>query len=95
MTYRNFKDPVYVNWRKKVYARDKYTCQWPGCKSKKKLNAHHIKRWADNPILRFEVNNGITLCWRCHKNIQNKEEQYEQFFFKILLAKTMGKNDDK
>ena len=29
------------------------------------------------------------------KNIQNKEEQYEQFFFKILLAKTMGKNDDK
>ena len=95
MDHRNFKDPVYVAWRKKIYARDKYTCQWPECKSKKKLNAHHIKRWADNPILRFEVNNGITLCWRCHKNIQNKEEQYEQFFFKILLAKTIRKNNGK
>ena len=92
---RDYNDPIYAEWRRRVFSRDGHKCQMPRCGYKKALNAHHIKRWADNPSLRFEVNNGITLCWRCHKNIQNKEEQYEQFFFKILLAKTMGKDNDK
>jgi 5-methylcytosine-specific restriction endonuclease McrA len=82
---RNYNDPKYKSWRQKVYERDKYTCQWPKCGKKGRLNAHHIKRWADNEALRFAVNNGITLCWKCHKKVHNKEEQYEMFFFKVLL----------
>jgi 5-methylcytosine-specific restriction endonuclease McrA len=82
---RNFNDPEYKKWRKKVYARDKYTCQM--CHSKKKLQAHHIKRWAQYPALRFIVDNGITLCGPCHKRIWGKEEQYEQMFMDLLNPK--------
>ena len=85
---RNWNDPTYKAWRTNVYKRDKFTCQMPNCGSKGRLNAQHIKKWADNPILRFNVNNGITLCHKCHKMIHNKEEQYEQFFFTLLINKT-------
>ena len=55
---------------KAVLKRDKYTCQ--SCKyyrkdNRKKLMVHHIKRWSKYPELRFEPNNLITLCEKCHK----------------------------
>lgn len=81
---RNFKDPLYVNWKKQIKERDKYRCRWPGCLSCKRLEVHHIKKWATNPESRYSLANGITLCNRCHKMIQNKEEHYEEFFMKIL-----------
>jgi predicted restriction endonuclease len=81
---RNFNDPQYKEWRKKVYARDNHTCQWPNCSSKKRLNAHHIKTWADYPGLRFVVENGITLCYKHHKMIQGMEDIYEISFLRIL-----------
>jgi len=84
---RNFDDPLYKGWRNKVYARDHHTCQWPGCDKKKRLNAHHIKRWAEYPSLRFVVENGITLCYQHHKMISGMEEIYESVFFKILADK--------
>ena len=84
---RNFQDPLYKDWRKKVYARDNFQCQWPNCNIKKKLNAHHIKTWADYPSLRYNIDNGITLCYTHHKMIRGLEEIYEAVFYKILLNK--------
>lgn len=58
-------------WRKKIYERDNYTCQDCGAKSGNGkeviLNADHIKPWALFPELRFDLNNGRTLCIDCHK----------------------------
>lgn len=54
----------YKNWRLKVYERDNYKCVQ--CGSKEKLNAHHIKSWKNYPNLRYDINNGITLCEKCH-----------------------------
>lgn len=83
--FRNFDDPQYKKWRLDVYKRDKFCCQWPGCKaSKKGLNAHHIKTWANFPGLRFEVSNGITLCKLHHKMIQGMEENYVEVFLRIV-----------
>ena len=88
---RNYQDPVYKEWRTKVYKRDKFKCQMPGCGYKRALNAHHIKRCADAAYLRYDIDNGITLCWKCHKEITGDEAHYEPLFMDIV-RKNNGKN---
>lgn len=60
----------YKEWRKAVFARDDYTCQHCGARGVK-INAHHIKPFAWYPDLRTDVNNGITLCVKCHKAVHH------------------------
>ena len=89
--HRNYLDPLYAKWRKDIKKRDGYTCQWPNCGSKKQLQVHHIKIWAQNPGLRYTMANGITLCKSCHEKIKGKEHFYEAFFFKLLEAQMLNK----
>ena len=86
---RNYDDPVYAEWRKKVLSRDKYTCQMPNCKKKKNLQVHHIKKWSSASTLRFEIDNGITLCYNCHKEVTNNENFYEPLFQQIVREKNV------
>lgn len=90
---RDFNSPEYKNWRKAVYSRDNYCCQWPGCTKRQKLNAHHIKKWSDCPGLRFNINNGITLCYQHHKMLQGTEEYYEAVLLKIALENNIKKHE--
>jgi 5-methylcytosine-specific restriction endonuclease McrA len=59
--------PEYKEWRLAVYARDHWTCQDCGrhC-DEHQIVAHHKKPFKDYPELRYAVENGITLCRRCH-----------------------------
>ena len=87
---RNYNDPVYAQWRKRVYKRDGHQCQMPGCGYKRVLNAHHIVKWADAAHLRFDEDNGITLCYRCHKEVTGAEAQYAPLFMDIVRKNKNG-----
>jgi len=72
----------YKIWRDNVFERDNYTCQQCGDRGVK-LNAHHIKDFANHPELRFDINNGITLCEDDHKKTdsykgRNKRKHMEK-----------------
>jgi 5-methylcytosine-specific restriction endonuclease McrA len=70
---------------RRVRERDNHTCQL--CKKKKRasgIEIHHIFRWADSPGLRFDENNLICLCKKCHKSIKNKESSYAYHFLEII-----------
>lgn len=60
------KTKEYYEWQRAVFERDNYTCQ--ECKKRGvRLNAHHVKGWKDHLELRYDVDNGLTLCVLCHQ----------------------------
>ena len=74
----------YANWRKAVYARDHYKCI--ACLHHfRQLHAHHLKKYADYPELRFVVDNGVTLCRVCHGKVNRNEERFESFLRSRIL----------
>ena len=58
-------------WSRLVKERDGYRCRECGC-ADGVLHSHHIKRWMDHPELRYDVDNGITLCEPCHQKAHGK-----------------------
>lgn len=64
---RDRNAPQYKKWRADVFNRDGYECK--ECGSAKELQAHHIIPWSETNTrkwLRFDVENGVTLCRSCH-----------------------------
>lgn len=60
------KSLEYRTWRESIFKRDDWTCVL--CKVRGvKLEADHIKKFSNYPELRFDINNGRTLCIPCHK----------------------------
>lgn len=72
----------YKLWRTAVFERDKYTCILCGDNRGGNLQADHIKRFCDFPELRFDINNGRTLCIDCHRKTDtygNRGRNYSEF----------------
>jgi|TARA_Y100000310_G_scaffold124101_1_gene122839 5-methylcytosine-specific restriction endonuclease McrA len=76
----------YKTWRKNVFELNKgkhglnkhYTCM--KCKLKRKttriLHAHHIKSWDKFPQDRYDRDNGVVMCKKCHYKF-HKKYQFE------------------
>lgn len=79
---------TYKNWRTAVFKRDNYTCQ--RCNERGgRLEAHHIHpvREHKNDLSIYDVNNGITLCKKCHKLIGSNENDFISTFDTIIKTK--------
>jgi len=70
--HKAMKQLEYIEWRKKIFERDDYTCRNCGERGGK-INADHIKKWSLHPELRLDLNNGQTLCKDCHLEKTQKE----------------------
>lgn len=81
---RNFHDSSYKGWRKAVKDRDGWKCKISDCNCNGKLVAHHILPWSKFPELRYEVNNGITLCHFHHPRKRNDEMSLSPFFQSLV-----------
>ena len=75
--YRRYKFPkgfkqassreVQPELRKLVFERDNHTCQ--KCGSNDYLHCHHINPVSQNPLESADLDNCITFCKKCHKEI--------------------------
>ena len=86
----------YAQWRKSVFDKDDYTCQCCGDDRGGNLVAHHLNSYPEHKEERYKIENGITLCEKCHKEFHhiygygdNTKEQYEQFINNIKLRDTV------
>lgn len=69
-------------WRRRVFARDGYICQRCGYDKGHILRAHHIHPWSFFPKLRYKLDNGVTLCDKCHKWVHSKDNANKEFIIR-------------
>ncbi len=62
---RRSRGGSHSSWAESVISRDKATCQRCGAQGVP-MHAHHVKPFEKFPELRFDVSNGVTLCYACH-----------------------------
>ena len=86
------KSLQYKEWRESVWHRDDYIC-CKCCVVSHDCNSHHVFNFAEYPILRLDIRNGITFCKSCHQlfhaqfwNKHNTPEQVELFIGKKLTT---------
>lgn len=65
---KRFSDPQYEKWRNKVIKKYQNKCVKCGDEGK---HCHHIKNYSQYPKLRFDPNNGILFCIKCHNKFHN------------------------
>lgn len=65
-------------WAGAVRKRDDFTCRHCG-KHGGDLHAHHVQTWKDAPDLRFDVDNGLTLCIPCHYKVHSAKGKLGEF----------------
>lgn len=59
---------AYREWQQKVYIKYRWTCRLCGIHcQKREIVAHHIYPFDNFEKKRFDVQNGIVLCRKCHK----------------------------
>ena len=71
------RDFRYQDWRNSVIERDgsKCTicskfCMYP--------ITHHIEHASENESLKYDISNGVTLCYDCHMTVHNKVSYYRK-----------------
>jgi hypothetical protein len=73
-----------VEWTRQVKKRDNYQCKINNQDCKGQLSAHHILNWQDFPELRYDTNNGITLCHAHHPKGRAKEQLLAPTFQELI-----------
>jgi len=74
----------YKHWMKAVKIRDDWKCKIANKSCSGRIEAHHIFPWREYLELRYEINNGITLCRVHHPRGRTKEKRLSLYFQEIV-----------
>ena len=78
-TINTRKGKAHAKWVRSVLEEDNFSCQKCGCYGgNNKFNAHHLKSYSKHKDIRWEIDNGVTLCVNCHINF-HKTYGYNDF----------------
>jgi len=77
-------NPNDKQWKYAVYKRDNFKCKIADKNCKGRIEAHHILSWRDYPELRFNINNGITLCLAHHPRKRAEEKRLSPYFMELV-----------
>lgn len=81
------KNTAYKEWRKNVYKRDNWKCKINNGDCEGRIEAHHILPWRDYEELRYDINNGITLCHNHHPRKRSEESRLSSYFIELIKQK--------
>lgn len=71
---------------KKVMQRDNFTCRINNHECSGRLETHHILSWNEHENLRYDINNGITLCKFHHPRKRSDEIKMIPTFQEMILT---------
>lgn len=77
-------DGLYREWMNSVKKRDNWKCRISNDSCKGKLESHHIYDWKNFPKLRYQINNGITLCHAHHPRKRAEEKRLIPTFRELV-----------
>ncbi len=77
-------DSSYKEWRKQVWLRDNFKCKIANPDCCGRIEAHHILSWSEYPELRYQNNNGITLCHAHHPRKRAEEKRLVPTFQELV-----------
>lgn len=79
---RDRRSSAYRFWSQSIKNRDGWKCKM--CDSKEHLIAHHILGYKNYPELRYDINNGITLCHAHHPRKKVEEAKLLPYFQSLV-----------
>ena len=77
-------DGKYREWMLAVKNRDCWKCKINNSDCSGRLESHHILDWKNYPELRYEINNGITLCHAHHPMKRAEEKRLAPLFMELV-----------
>ncbi len=88
MGFERFEDLEYQKWSSLIKSRDCYTCQVCGRRGGH-LHAHHMNAWNAFPQERYNLKNGVTLCFLCHEKFHQIYGKGDNTIFQFTLFKRL------
>lgn len=86
--YKDRGGQLHRDWSRNVKTRDCWKCKIGDDNCSGKIEAHHILSWKDYPELRYDINNGITLCKFHHPRKKDDEKRLSPFFKQLINTKS-------
>ena len=82
--YKDRGGQLHRAWSRAVKNRDGWKCKISNDTCSGKLESHHILGWKDYPELRYQINNGITLCHAHHPRKRAEEKRLAPHFTELV-----------